>query len=128
MDEKDIEATLHHGIALLGDCRDAASLQALDLALSVIEARAGRRQRAVRIIAGIASAAALGSVRTLEGKSLRLAGLAWDGSALREELADVGDASIVGHARREFLLAAKAIGLPAYRLGTEADPVSILND
>mgnify|MGYP000341315848 CR=1 FL=1 len=119
LDDAELLASLPAGDSahvLLEDCRGADDLQRFDIALSVAEARAGRDVGAIKIVAGTASAASLLHVATLAGRSARLVGLAWDRGGFSRDLGCTPDAPLAAHGEMTWLIAARATGLPLYRL------------
>jgi citrate lyase subunit beta/citryl-CoA lyase len=107
---------------LLADCRGGDALQRCDMALSVAEARAGRDPGSVGIVAAIDSAAGVMRIATLDRKSTRLKGLAWDRQAFSADMACPMDSAIIDHAWAQVLVAARAFHLPAYLFTNQAEP------
>lgn len=101
------------GIVLEG-ARSGRDVTLLDARLAVCEAERGLAHGGTSIIA-VASAEALIEIGSFRGASARLAGLAFDPEALERELG-APDAAVSELARGMVVLAARAAGVPAFRV------------
>jgi citrate lyase beta subunit len=100
---------------LLSDCRGPTDLQKCDVLLSVTEARAGRPDGTISIVASAAdSAAGLLKLQSLGAKSRRLAGLTWNRTGFCADLGCAPDSAVAEQARIQVVIAARAAGVEAY--------------
>jgi citrate lyase beta subunit len=110
MVESSAEALILRGL------RTADHVQKCDICISVAEARAGRREGLIAIVACVDSAAGLLAVSTLAGKSARLSAIAFDRAAVCADIGCNPDSALAEHAWMQFAVTARTLALPAYEI------------
>lgn len=117
-DAESLETVLHASgtdCVILRNCRGGEDLQRFDMMLSVAEARLGRSEGRIRIVASaVDSAEGYMRLDSFRGRSTRLAGLTWDRAAFAADIRCDLASETTELARLQLVIAARAAGVLAY--------------